>query len=76
MKEELEKFAEELRAASDQHVATLADTYNQSIAVLMLQVKGITALQRVVLADLYRREVARGVAAAEAELEREKHGWN
>ena len=70
MTDELQKFAEELAKASDQHVAALADSYNTTISVLMLQIKGITAFQRVALAEIYRREVARGAAAAEAELAR------
>ena len=73
---EMEEFKARVSAASDGELGALVDAYQSTLAVLLIQAKGVQTLQEIALAETKRRIAAKAAAVAEADLARGKYGCN
>jgi len=75
--EELEKFKERVRAASDVELKAITDAYQSTLAVLLMQARGVRALQEITVAEVTRRMDTRAAAGAAGFVPlRGDHGCN
>ena len=74
--EELEKFKERVRAASDVELKAITEAYQSTLEVLVMQARGVGALQEITLAETKRRMEAKVSAGAVLEMFRGAHGCN